>query len=194
VTALLGGPLVELHATKNGETRSPGLVPVELDFAQCLFAAVPGVVKPLVELDGVDPMDGDRVIEWSREGPNRAQPNRYANFAAEAVAVSVRPPDGGDVRAWEWSQWLRFAHEVGRPVGTVTFAAGPTGVRELAAVKPADVRVTAVDFREIPAAQPTDTGAEWEKVATPTGGTRGQKPDDRGQPDEPSPADRPPDL
>jgi tRNA A-37 threonylcarbamoyl transferase component Bud32 len=174
VTALLGGPLVELHGTKNGETRSPGLVPVELDFAQCLFAAVPGAVKPLVELDGVDPADADRVIEWSREGPNRAQPNRYANFAADAAAAVVRPPDGGDVRNWEWSQWLRFAHEVGRPVGTVTFAAGPTGVRELGAVKPADVRVTAVDFREMPAAQPADAGAEWEKVATPAaaGGAR----------------------
>src|SRR5439155_18266903 len=173
------------------ETRSPGLVPVELDFAQCLFAAVPGSVRPLVELDGVEPMDADRVIEWSRDGPNRAQPNRYANFAADAVPVSGRPPDGGDARAWEWSQWVRFAHEVRRPVGPVTFAAGPPGVRELAALRPADVKVTAVDFREMPGAQPADAGAEWEGVATPA---RSQKSEDRGQPDAPSPGDRSPDL
>jgi hypothetical protein len=197
VTALLGGPLVELHGTKSGETRSPGLVPVELDFAQCLFAAVPGVIKPLVELDGVEPMDADRVIEWSREGPNRAQPNRYANFAADAVPVSVRPPDGGDARNWEWNQWLRFAHEVGRPVGTATFAAGPGGVRDLGGVKPADVRVTSADFREMPGTQPAEAGAEWEKVATPAGGARDQKSEGRDPPDEPSPPiepTRPPGL
>ena len=167
VTALLGGPLVELHGAKAGDTRSPGLVPLELEFAQCLFAAVPGAVKPLIDLDGIDPMDADRVVEWSRDGPNRAHPNRYVNFAADAVPVAIRPPDGGDARNWDWPHWLRFAHEVGRPTGTATFAAGPASVRELSAVKPADVKVTAVDLREMPGGPPGDAGAEWEKVATP---------------------------
>ena len=66
-------------------------------------------------------------------------------------------------------EWLRFAHEVGRPTGTATFAAGPTSPRELPAVKPADVKVTAVELREMPGGQPGDAGAEWEKVATPPG-------------------------
>jgi hypothetical protein len=177
VTALLGGPLVELHAARNAETRSPGLVPLELDFTQCLFAAVPGAVKPLLDLDGIDPMDADRVVEWSRDGPNRAMPNRYVNFASDAVPVAVRPPDGGEMRNWEWAQWLRFAHEVGRPIGTATFASGPTSPRDLSGIKPADVKVMTVDLREMPGAQIGDVGAEWEKVATPPGtGSGGREP------------------
>ena len=166
VTALLAGPAVELHGARAAETRSPGLVPVEVEADRCLFAAVPGAGRPLVEVDAVDPADVDRVLGWKR-----GMPNRYANFDGP-VAV-VRPADDSAAKTWDWNQWVMFAHEVGRPVGTVTFAAGPAAVRDLATLKPADAAVKEIDFPQTADAQKGDAGAEVERVAAPAAGPAG---------------------
>ena len=72
VTALVGGPLVELRAGKTGEMmRTGGLVPLDVDADECLFAAVPGAGQPLVEFDGIDPADAKTVLAWQVRKSNR---------------------------------------------------------------------------------------------------------------------------
>ncbi|MBX9583225.1 MAG: hypothetical protein K2X87_23205, partial [Gemmataceae bacterium] len=165
VTALLGGPVVELHAGRVGEMRATGLVPVEVTADGCLFAAVPGAGRPVAEVVGadLDKADPNRVLRWDRGDA----PNRYANFDSAAAAAVVRPGDGPD-REWGWTDWIAFAREVGRPVGRVVFADGPDGPKDLASVAPADLRVRSADFPGLmTGAKPGDAGADPEKVARP---------------------------
>jgi hypothetical protein len=147
--------------------RAAGLVRMDVEADGCLFAAAPGVGKPLVELTGIDPMDVDRpdnpLLTW-----RAARPNRYANFEASAQVVLIHPAEEADAtKGWDWNQWLAFAREIGRPVGRVTFAAGPAGLKELAAVKPADAAVKAVNFPEMDDVKPGDAGAEVRELPRP---------------------------
>lgn len=166
VTALLGGPVVELQAGRVGEMKASGLVPVEVTADGCLFAAAPGAGRPVAEVVGadLDKADPNRVLRWERG----EAANRYANFDPTAAVAVVRPGDGVD-REWGWTDWLAFTRgESGRPVGKVTFAAGPAKLRDLGAVVPADVQVTAVDFAAVLAgAKPADAGADVGRVAKP---------------------------
>ena len=160
VTALLGGSLIELHGGRGG------LVPVDVDAEECVFAAVPGAGKPVVELSGIDPTDADRFFTWKA-----GKPNRYANFDAAATVALIRPlgEDITQTKTWGWNTWLEFAHEVGRPVGRVTFADPPAGLKDLATLDPADVRVTDVDFPDLTWAKPADAGATVRDVPKPPG-------------------------
>jgi hypothetical protein len=162
VTAVLGGPVVELRGGKVGEMRAAGLAPLDVTAEQCLFAAVPGSPRPLVELDGIDPTDVDRLLTWEAR-----KPNQYANFDAGAQLAVLRPGDESGPKGWDRDTWLGFARERGRPVGKVTFAAGPDELRDLAAVRPADVAVRAADFPDLPDARPGDAGAEVRDVPKP---------------------------
>ena len=164
VTALLGGPLVELHAGKIGEMRASGLVPTTVTATACLFAAVPGAGQPVVRVTGtdLDPADPNRVLEWKC-----GEPNRFANFEPTAAAAVVTP-DAATTRDWNWTTWLAFAKEVGTPVGKVTFWNAPAGLKELADVVPDDVAVKGVEFRDFPGAKASDAGVS-EKVARPEG-------------------------
>ncbi len=165
VTAFLGGPVVELHGGRVGEMRASGLVPTVVTAGASLFAAVPGAGKPLAEVDGtdLDPADPNRVLRWDRG----AAANRFANFDPGAVTVVIRPGDM-PVREWDWTQWLTFAGELGRPVGTATFADAPDGLAELAGMTPADAVVRSVAFPDLPDPRPADAGADPEKVARPS--------------------------
>jgi hypothetical protein len=164
VTALVGGPLVEMRGGKVGEMKAAGLVPIDVEAEACLFAAVPGTSKPLVELEGIDPTDVERVLSW-RSGRNV----RYANFDDSASFAVIRPGDeAGTTKTWDRNQWIGFARDAGRPVGKVTFASGPTGLKDLAALRGADVAVTAVDFPDLDAAKPDDAGANPRDVPKPT--------------------------
>ncbi|MBA4063266.1 MAG: hypothetical protein C0501_06055 [Isosphaera sp.] len=160
-TVFAGGPVVELKAGRAGEA---ALVRLAVSADETLFAAVPNAGRPLVELDGVDPADvtGNNPVlargEWKA--------NRYANFDAAAVVMVARPADGAAAKEWNWDQWVSFAGELVRPVGAVKFEAAPGGLRDLAAVKPADAAVKAVDFPDLPDAKPADAGVS-EKLPTP---------------------------
>jgi hypothetical protein len=154
-TVLAGGPVVDLHAGRAGDG---GLVRLGVSAKETLFAAVPGAGRGLVELDGVDPADvgGNTPVlardEWAG--------NRYANFDAGATVLVARPGDGAVPKEWGWDQWVSFSGELNKPVGTVKFEAPPAGLKELAAVKPADAAVKAVDFPELDGAKPADAGVE----------------------------------
>jgi hypothetical protein len=163
VTALLGGPLVELHGGRVGEMRASGLVPTTVTASGCLFAAVPGAGRPIVEVVGadLDPTDPNRVLRWER-----GDPNRFANFEPTSPVAVVRP-DAETMQGWDWDQWIGFAREVGRPVGRVTFEDEPDGLRTLAALRPADVEVRRVDFPDLTDAKPDDAGARVSEVARP---------------------------
>lgn len=167
VTALLGGPVVELQGGRVGEMGASGLVPTAVTADGCLFAAVPGAGRPVAEVTGadLDPADRAGVLRWDRGDGG----NRYANFEQTAgTAAAIVRPAGGPDREWGWADWVGFAREPGRPVGRVTFAAGPAGVKDLAGVKPSDVRVRSADFPGLMAgAKGTEAGADPDKVARP---------------------------
>jgi len=168
VTAIAGGPMVELRAGKTGEMmRTGGLVPVDVDADECLFAAVPGNGAPLVEFDGIDAADAKTVLTWQVR-----KANRYANFEDKATVAVVRPgADGSTPKEWDWNQWIAFAGEppaAGRPVGKVTFEKGPTGLRDLALIKPADALVKDADFPDLTTdTKPTDAGADAKSLPVP---------------------------
>jgi hypothetical protein len=161
VTALLGGPLIELHGGRIGEMRSSGLVPTNVTADGCLFAGVPGAGRGIVEIDGteLDPMDPNRILRW-----DRGDPNRFANF--DTPVVYIRPGDGS-TQEWDWNSWISFAREVGRPVGKVFFAEGPTGPRELATIEPEDATVKEIEFPDLVDPKPGDAGADPGRVARP---------------------------
>jgi hypothetical protein len=165
VTALAGGPVVELHAGKTGEMmRTGGLVPVDVDADECLFAGVPGAGQPLAELDGVDAADARTVLTWQ---VRRA--NRYANFDDKAAVAVIRPgADGSTPKEWDWNQWIAFAGEPpGNPVGKAMFEKGPAGLRDLATINPADAVVREVDFPHLTDPKPTDAGADAKMLPVP---------------------------
>lgn len=163
VTAVLGGPVVELNGGRVGEMRASGLVPTHVTADGCLFAAVPAAGRPLVEVAGaeLDRADGG-VLRWDRG----ADPNRFANFDPAAPPVVVRPGDA-PAREWSWNDWFAFAGEVVKPAGTARFDRPPAGLKELMTLTAADVRVRAVEFRDVPDAKPADAGADPDKVARP---------------------------
>jgi len=168
VTAFLGGPVVELHGGRLGEMRASGLVPTEVTAEASLFVGVPGAGRAIAEVDGtdLDRDDPNRVLKWE---PGRGGANRYANFDAGAATVVVRPGGDAAAREWDWDRWLAFARELGRPVGTATFADAPGGLGELSGMTPADAVVQSVTFPDLADPRPTDAGADVEKVARPAG-------------------------
>ncbi|MEJ5275619.1 MAG: serine/threonine-protein kinase [Thermogemmata sp.] len=151
-TALLAGPLVELHGQPGGEMRAAGLPRLTVETEACLFVAAAGNVRPLVELHQVD-IEARNLLSWQTR-----QTNRYANFDANAVTLLVRPPaDAAMPREWDWDQWLVFAAEPPRPqkpLGNVAFAAYPHKVQELASLTPADLRLRSVQFPDLESPDP----------------------------------------
>jgi hypothetical protein len=142
-------------------------VPTTVTADLSLFAAVPGAGRPLAEVDGtdLDRDDPNRVLRWET---GRAGANRYANFDAGAISAVVRPGDA-PVREWDWTQWLTFAGELGRPLGTATFEDAPDGLADLSGMTPAGAVVRAVTFPDLTDPKPADAGAEPDKVARPAG-------------------------
>jgi hypothetical protein len=166
VTAFLGGPVVELHGGRVGEMRASGLVPTVVTAGESLFVGVPGAGRPMAEVDGtdLDRTDPNRVLRWvTGRGANR-----FANFEPAAPTLVVRPGDA-PVREWDWDRWLEFAGELGRPVGTVTFADAPDAPGDLGGMTPADAVIRGVTFPDLSAARPADAGVDPEKVARPAG-------------------------
>jgi hypothetical protein len=165
VTAFAGGPVVELHGAPAGEMRMSGLVPLDVQADRCLFAAVPGAGKPLVELDGIDPTE--KVVEWQVQTANRYA---YPNSERTVPVMVIRPgTEGSTPKELNWDQWIAFAGEppaAGNPVGTVDFENAPANLKALAALTPADAAVNKIDFPD-PAAKPADAGVT-EKLPTPT--------------------------
>ncbi|MBY0459024.1 MAG: hypothetical protein K2V38_16935, partial [Gemmataceae bacterium] len=139
VTALVGGPLVEMHGPEAADlTRPAGLTKFDVEADDCLFADVPGAGRPLLELVRVDPTDWKAVVSWQvKKG------NWYANFDDRSPA-RIQPPSEGAVKEWGWDDWAANAGEpagASRRTGKVTFAAPPADPKDLAAVKPADLAI-----------------------------------------------------
>ena len=171
LTALVGGPVVELKGGRVGEMRASGLVPIEVHSDECLFAGVPFAGQPLVEFDRIDPSEVQAVLEWQVKNPNR-----YANFDDRMVVARIRPGSEGMIKEWDWNRWMTFAGEPGnKPVGKVMFEKPPTGLRELAAIRPADAAVRDVDFPDLMGARATDAGVDVKTLPVPI--ENGQEPE-----------------
>ncbi len=145
--------------------RTSGLVPLKVDVDECLFAAVPGAGRSLVEFDGIDPSEvmNKQFFSWSVD-----HGNRYANFPEGFAVALIRPATEGTMpKEWTWGDWISRAGEpAGNPVGKVTFENAPSGLEKLAAIKPADAAIKMVDFPELTGAKPTDAGVA-EKLPIP---------------------------
>jgi len=164
LTAFIGGPIVELRGVKLGEMRASGLVPLEVHADECLFVAVPNAGRPLVEIDGIDATEAKTVLEWKVQTANR-----YANFDDKAIVMIVRPgTDEGSLKELSWDQWITFAGEKdGKPVGKVMFEKAPTGLQDLASLRPADAVVKSVEFPDLTGAKPGDAGAKVDALPVP---------------------------
>ena len=163
VTVLAGGPIVEMRGSKTVDAmRAAGLVKLDVEADRCLFVAVEGAGRPLVELDGVEPADVKTVLNWQVK-----EANWYANFSSSAVLASIRPGGDGNVKEWTRDDWIA---NVGEPPGAdkrfgqVTFATPVTGLKDLVAVKPADVVVKMTDFPEPVGPKGLEVGADPNKL------------------------------
>lgn len=159
VTALAGGPVVEMRGGKTIDAmRAAGLVKLDVEADKCLFVAVPGAGKPLVELDGVDPTDVKAVLGWQVK-----EANRYANFESGAVLAAIKPGGDGVPKEWTRDDWIAHAGEpagADKRFGMVTFAAPVTGLKDLAALKPADAVAKAIDFPDLTGTTDLDAGTD----------------------------------
>jgi hypothetical protein len=157
-TVLVGGPVVEMHGSKATDPKGAGLVKLGVEADECLFVAVPGAGRPLVEVEGVDPADVMSVFAW-----RVSKGNRYANFEPAAVMALIRPGGDGAAKEWTRDDWIG---NVGEPVGAdkrfhaVTFATPVTALKDLAAVRPADVAVKSSDATDLIDAKALGVGAD----------------------------------
>jgi predicted Ser/Thr protein kinase len=160
VTALAGGPLVEMRGGKTSDAMRPGgLAKIEVEADACLFAAVPNAGRPLVEIDGVDPADWRAVLNW-----RVPKGNRYANFDPTAALALIKPgTEDGMPAEWGRSQWINKVGEElegAKRFGEVTFAAPVAGLKDLAAVKPADVAIKMASFGDLTGLRVPEVGAD----------------------------------
>jgi len=168
LTALLAGPILELRAGKPTDGAT-GLVPTHVEADECLFASLPSAANPLIEAEGLDFEAFRDALTWARPAAS-LRANWYANFEASTHVVEFNlAAEGMPSKKWMWSDWLSFGDRpVGTPVGKVTFASAPATARELRAVTPADLKVTAIDFPEMNGLKAGDTGANVELLPKPS--------------------------
>jgi serine/threonine protein kinase len=161
VTALLGGPFVELQGGSFGVMKAHGLVQTTITADHCLFAAVPGAGQPMVSVKDTefDRMDPNGVVKWTAP-----EANRFANFELSSPGVVVKP-DASSTQNWKWNEWFQFSKEVG--VGKVEFEDEPDSLQDLSNLKPLHARVKKVELPNIPGAEPGDAGADPDRVANP---------------------------
>ena len=160
VTALAGGPIVEMRGGKTSDImRTAGLIKIEVEADECLFVAVPGAGRPLLELDGVEPSDVKSVLTWQVK-----KANRYANFDSSAVAALIRPGGDGTAKEWNWDDWVGNVGEpasaTGKRLGKVTFASPLTGLKDLRTLQPADMNIKMIDFPDLMGTKMTDAGVD----------------------------------
>lgn len=161
-TVLAGGPVVEMRGGKAGDPKAAALTPLQLYAEDCLFVAVPGAGRPLVELEGVDPADVKAVLKWEAK-----KPNRYAGFDAAAALAQIQPPGEGTPKVWTRDDWIGNTNEppgADKRFGAVTFAGTVSGLKDLAAVKPADARAKTVDFPDLSDPKDLEAGANAGKL------------------------------
>jgi hypothetical protein len=161
VTAFVGGPLVELRGPEKATAMgTSGLASIDTEMSSSLLAGVPGAGQPLVELNGIDTTETTALLPWKAQ-----LGNRYVNFDSSAIAMIVRP--GGEAavpREWNLDRWLSFAGEpAGNPVGSARFERGPTSLRDLVSIKPADLTV----LPDLLDPKPGDTGVDPKALPEP---------------------------
>lgn len=163
VTALAGGPVVEMRGGKAAsDPKASALTKLDVETDECLFVGVPGAGRPLLELDGVDPTDVKAVLTWQVK-----KANRYAGFETSAALAQIQPASEGTPKVWTRDDWIA---NVGEPpgadkrFGTVTFTGTIAGLKDLAAVKPADTGAKAVDFPDLSDPKALEVGAAPAKL------------------------------
>jgi hypothetical protein len=164
VTALAGGPVVEMHGGKPDDPKAAGLPPLKVDADECLFVGVEGAGKPLVELDGVEPGDWKTVLTWQ---VTKAKGNRYANFDSTAGLMLIQPGGEGIAKTWTRDDWIGNMGEpagADKRFGTVTFATPVTGLKDLPTVKPGDLVPRMFNFADLFDARTLDVGADPVKL------------------------------
>jgi hypothetical protein len=164
VTVLAGGSVAELHGGKVGDPKGAGLVKLDVEADGCLFVAVPGAGRPLVEVEGVDPADVKSVLTWQVK-----KANWYANFDPLAALAVIRPGGDGTPREWTRDDWVG---SVGEPAaaekrfGAITFAMPISGLKDLAIVRPADLIVKAIEFTDLSDPAALIAGVELKSLPT----------------------------
>lgn len=164
LTALLTGPLLELRASKTLDG-GYGVVPMNMEVEDCLLASISPSSRPLIEVDGLPPEIFRDVLTWARPLAS-SRPNWYANFDPALAVVEFQPTsEGATTRKWDWREWFAFGERpIQQPLGRMTFAALP---RDLASLAPADLKISSLDFPDMPQASPGDVGANLELLPKP---------------------------
>jgi hypothetical protein len=160
VTALTGGPILELHGTKSSDSMRPGgLLKVEVEAAECLFVAVPNAGRPLVELDGVDPAEVKSVFNW-----RATKANRYANFETSAVLAAIRPNGEGFPKEWTRTAWIDNVAEpppdAEKRFGEIRFRSPLPPLKEIVKVHPDHLTIQMAEFQDRPENLPIEVGVD----------------------------------
>jgi hypothetical protein len=162
VTALAGGPIIEMRGGTTTDVMRPGgLAKFEVDTDACLFVAVEDSGRPLLEIGGVDPSDWKAVLNW-----HVTHGNRYSHFDTDALTrlAIIKPGNDGIPKEWNRTQWI---DNIGEPppdptkrFGEIKFAT-PIHTREkLAAVKPADLFVKSMEFADLTGTSTLEVGVK----------------------------------
>lgn len=160
VTALTGGPILEMHGSKSSEAMRPGgLLKVEVETAECLFVAVPNAGRPLVELDGVDPAEVKSVFSW-----RALKANRYANYETSAVLAVIRPSGEGFPKEWTRTAWIDNVAEpppdADKRFGEIRFTTPLPTLKELVGFQPHQLTIQMAEFLDWNEDQRLDVGAD----------------------------------
>lgn len=160
VTSISAGPTFDLRASS--PLGKPGWTPILLEADRSVFSAIGRATIPFLISDGVEPLALESCLTWgSSDGANW-----YAGRAADTIAAELVPSDTTQTtKHFTTDDWLHFTGEkADASLGKVTFALAPTA-RKLAAVRPADLKVTGVD---IDVAANSDAGADVSRLPKPT--------------------------
>ncbi len=124
VTAALAGPLLDLRGGRRPDDKP--LVKMEVQAADCLFAAQDKTAEPLLRVTALDPTAADRPLSWSSTGVNI-----YDGWTAFAELLA---DDAAQAMKWDAAEWRKWTGEAeGVAVG---LKKPPTSK---AAAKPADL-------------------------------------------------------
>jgi hypothetical protein len=139
LTAVLGGPLLDVRSGRRSVDDKLMMVPVDVRADGCLFLPLESGTHPLVHLTGGDPGGSERPLAWTAG----AVGNGFSGW--DVYAEVPNPENGGEPKRWDAADWRRWSGERDTAIGRAALTKPPTA-RELLTVQPADLEPGTTPF------------------------------------------------